>query len=157
MKPHIASEVPEAIWELFETIKYVIGSLPPKIEADAYLCGVKLPREIAVRDVIPSCHHINRALAEHFSVIVHDGGVLHINKAGEHIHLDHSWLTVAEQDQRWIIDPWPLGVVSGPALFMQGYAFDFQEADTSSSRLPNSFIEVVEELSILIERILNTK
>jgi hypothetical protein len=154
MKPHIASEVPESIWGLFETIKHVIECLPKKIETDAYLFGLKIPRDVAVGNIIPSCHHINRALAEHFPVIVHDGGVLHINRAGEQIHLDHSWLTIAGQDQRWIIDPWPLGVVSGPALFMQGYAFDFQEVDTTSWRLPNSFIEVVEALSILMEGIL---
>ncbi|MES2749004.1 MAG: hypothetical protein V4606_01255 [Patescibacteria group bacterium] len=154
MRPHIANEVPESIWELFKTVRNIIERLPPKIETDAYLFGLKIPRDIAVGEVVPSCHQITRALAEHFPVIVHDGGVLHINKTGEQCHLDHSWLTVSGQDPKWIIDPWPLGVVSGPALFMQGYAFDFQEVDTSSSRLPNSFIGVVEAISLLIEKIL---
>ena len=154
MRPHIANQVPESIWELFKTVKNVIERLPPKIETDAYLFGLKIPRDVAIGEVIPSCHQITRALAEHFPVIVHDDGVLHINKAGEQCHLDHSWLTVVRQDQKWIIDPWPLGVLSGPALFVQEYAFNFQEVDTSSSRLPNSFIVVVEAVSLLIEKIL---
>ena len=82
MKPHIAQNVPREVWDLFETVKSIINSLPTTIEVDAYLFGIKLPRDMAVSTAIPNCHHVTRALARHLPVTVHDGGVLHINKSG---------------------------------------------------------------------------
>jgi len=124
LKPKIADIVPPEDWELFKEVKQVIEALPSLLNSPAYLLGTWLPKNVASSHFIPDCHTVTRALAEFLPVEVHDG--LLVEQRGEEAKRHwHSWLTRKGGDGKVIIDPWPLGVVSGPALFIQDYAFHF--------------------------------
>jgi hypothetical protein len=125
MKPKIADEVPAEAWELLGKIRQIIDALPASIETPAYVVGVRVSPDVAISHIIPNCHVIARALANFFPVDVHDGTVSVLGEDGRERRLNHSWLTLRDHDGLVIIDPWPLGVVSGPALFFQNYAYHF--------------------------------
>lgn len=124
MKPKIADDVPQADWDLFLQIREIIEALPRLLESPGFVFGVFLPKTQAITHFIPDCHTMTRALAKFLPVEVHDG--LIVEQRGEDVKRHwHSWLTRKDGDGKIIIDPWPLGVVSGPALFIQDYAFHF--------------------------------
>lgn len=136
MKPKIADEVPQEDWELFDQIKEIIGALPELLTSPAYILGNWVPKDIAMSSFIPDCHTITRALAYFLPVDVHDG--LIVEQRGEEVKRHwHSWLTRKSSDGKVIIDPWPLGVVSGPALFIQDYCFHFGPDQTPPKKYLN--------------------
>lgn len=125
MKPKIADEIPEEVWGLLGRVRKIIADLPATIEAPTFITGVRVGTDIAISHIIPDCHTIARALAAFLPVNLHDGVVLVKGADGETRELRHSWFTIRNHDPRIILDPWPLGVVSGPALFIQDYAYHF--------------------------------
>lgn len=128
MRSKIAEQVPSEDWVLLAQISSILDGLPETIPCSAYIYGTRLGREIAESAIIPNCHVITRALAYFLPVIVHDGTVSeYVLEEGRVCQHRHSWLTRKGGNESIIIDPWPLGSVSGPAIFIQNYAFRFQE------------------------------
>lgn len=125
MRPKIADTVPQEDWELFAKVAAAIEGLPKHISAPTYLFGLRLSREVARSKLIPNCHVVTRALAKFLDVDVHDGYVVERQWDGTFKYHEHSWLTRKGTDGKIVIDPWPLGVVTGPAIFIQDYAFHF--------------------------------
>ena len=125
MKPKVAEIVPSEAWELLDQIRQVIDALPVTLEAPSFILGVRVGAEVATSNLIPNCHEIARGIAELFPVDVHDGYVKTLDPSGKERHHEHSWLTLKDGDPRIIIDPWPLGSVGGPTIFIQDYAFYF--------------------------------
>lgn len=125
MRPKIAETVPERVWTLYGEVERIVAHLPPELEFDAVILGVRMSRDLATARGIPNCHLIARALSAVLPVIPVDGAVIVITGEGEVRALEHTWLIVRGEDPRFIIDPWPLGVVSGPALFVNGYGHHF--------------------------------
>jgi hypothetical protein len=76
---------------------------------------------------------MTRALSKFLPVEVHDGFIVELRGEEPKRHW-HSWLTRRGGDGKVIIDPWPLGVVSGPALFIQDYCFHFGPDQAPSSK-----------------------
>jgi hypothetical protein len=152
IRPKIADTVPQEDWQLFEQIRWIISELPEILETNAYLFGIRLSRAEATFKTIPNCHVFTRALAKFLPVDVHDGFVVEHRGGKAHKH-DHSWLTRKGGDGRIIIDPWPLGVVSGPALFIQDYAFHFgPECSFLHTRTPE-FVRDVAALRLAIRKV----
>lgn len=125
MRPHIAESVPEAVWVLLDEIRAVVQALPETLEVPAFILGVRISSDRATGTTIPNCHIIARALATILPVQVHDGVVTVGVVEGKSRICNHSWLTVEGQSPSFIIDPWPLGSVGGPTLFIQDYAYHF--------------------------------
>lgn len=125
MRPKTAESVPEAAWEILESIRSILETLPEEIEFTTYIFGVPMNSELAVTRGKPNCHAIARAVATFLPVSVHDGYVQVMGPDGRIRQLEHSWLTLKDSDQLVIIDPWPLGVATGPAIFIQDYAYHF--------------------------------
>jgi hypothetical protein len=129
MRPKIAECVMPEDWKLLEQLRNIIGKLPENIVCSAFILETRVRRNIAEGRTIPNCHVIVRALAYFLPVIVHDGFVAEYaveEKRGVAHH--HSWLTRKGGSSSIIFDPWPLGVVSGPVLFIQGYGLRFNES-----------------------------
>ena len=125
MRPKTAESVPESAWKMLSTIRSILEALPEEIEFQTYLLGVPVNSKTAFTHGKPNCHAIARALAIFLPVDVHDGCVQVIGPDGRIRQLEHSWLTLKDSDQSVIIDPWPLGVATGPAIFIQDYAYHF--------------------------------
>lgn len=125
MRPKTAESVPKEAWELLATIRGIIEALPEEIEFPAYILGVRMESEAAVARGKPNCHMIAHALATVLPVDLHDGYVQVMGPDGRIRQLEHSWLTLKDSDKSVIIDPWPLGVATGPAIFIQDYAYHF--------------------------------
>jgi hypothetical protein len=125
LKPKIAEYVPRQAWELLDLVRQTIDALPELIETPAFIMGVRLGPDIAISKMIPNCHVVARAFASFLPVEVQDGTVSVMGPDGETRVHKHSWLTLKGCDPLIILDPWPLGVVSGPALFLQDYAYHF--------------------------------
>lgn len=125
MRPKTAESVPIEAWEMLATIRSIIEALPEEIEFPAYILGVRMRSEAAVARGKPNCHMIAHALATLLPVDLHDGYVQVMGPDGRIRQLEHSWLTLKDSDQSVIIDPWPLGVATGPAIFIQDYAYHF--------------------------------
>ena len=66
---------------------------------------------------------VARALAEFFPVEVHDGVVLEARLDGTVGLRTHSWLTPKNDGAGILIDPVPLGVLSGPVLVLRGNGY----------------------------------
>lgn len=125
MKPFIAEKISAECWALFWEIKKVVEALPSRLIGPVFFVDTPIDTDFAEARFIPDCHIMNRALAPFFPVEVHDGIVSEIPPSGVlNIHY-HSWLTMKGGDEKVIIDPWPLGSVSGPALFVQDCALHF--------------------------------
>lgn len=124
MKPMIAELVPAEAWQMLDQVRAVVAALPDSIETPAFIMGMRLSLDVAVSNIVPSCHHVTRALAQFFPLIVHDG-IVKAARGDQMLEFEHSWVTIKGIDQNIILDPWPLGVVSGPALFLQDYAYRF--------------------------------
>lgn len=122
MKPHRAAEVSLEDWKLFEEIKTVIEAMPEELTGSAFLFGAKVSRRLAETTFIPNCHMMTRALSRNFPVDVHDGAIIEMRNDCKYSH-EHSWLTRRGGSGDVIIDPWPLGSLSGPMLTIQGYCF----------------------------------
>lgn len=125
MRPKTAESVPQEAWEMLATIRGVIEALPEEIEFPTYFFGIAVNSEVAVTRGKPNCHMIAHALATLLPVDLHDGYVQVMGPDGRIRRLSHSWLTLKGSDQSVIIDPWPLGVATGPAIFIQDYAYHF--------------------------------
>ncbi len=126
MKPKIADTVPAEMWEVLETVRWVIDSLPDLIEVPAFILGQRMKSEVATSQIIPDCHVISHALARFLPVTVHDGTVSVMGTKKDEVRLlSHSWLTLQGVDDSFILDPWPLGSVGGPSVFIQDYAYHF--------------------------------
>ena len=125
MKPKIAERIPARAWELLGKTRQIIHALPATIERPAFILGIKVDIDVAISRAIPNCHEVARALAVFLPVEVHDGFVSTFDTNDIVRHHEHSWLTIMDEDPRIILDPWPLGVVSGPALFIQDYGQHF--------------------------------
>lgn len=109
---------------LFDEIKNVVLALPDRIaeEGPVFLMGIRFSEGELEAEFTPSCHEITRALAEFFPVNVHDGFVAEQLDDGRERCWQHSWLTPFEDDDT-IIDPIPVGVVSGPILATRKHGF----------------------------------
>ena len=125
MKPKIAETVLREDWELYEHIRTIITALPEELTTHAFIFGLRMPRSMAESHLIPDCHTFARALSRFLPVDVHSGIITEIRPDGQERRHEHSWLTRKGSDGKVIIDPWPLGSVSGPALFVQAYGFHF--------------------------------
>lgn len=125
MRPKPAESVPEEAWRILESIRGILESIPEEIEFTTYLLGVAVKSESVVTRGKPNCHVIARAIASLLPVDLHDGFVQVVGPDGRIRMLDHSWLTLKDSDGQVIIDPWPLGVATGPAIFIQDYAYHF--------------------------------
>lgn len=125
MKPKFFDEVPPETFDLFTRIRSAILALPREISAPAFICGIRLDKRFGSSQKIPNCHIVARAVGALCPVDVHDGYVFGRNYDGRDARFNHSWLTHSGYDPRIIIDPWPLGTVSGPALFVQGWGPHF--------------------------------
>lgn len=125
MKPKIAEMAPAYAWELLGQVRQLVDALPELIEVPAYVMGVRVSADIATAHTIPNCHIMARAIATLFPVDVHDGKVSVMAADGKRRILDHSWLTLQGYDPAIILDPWPLGSIGGPTLFIQDYAYHF--------------------------------
>lgn len=125
MRPKTAESVPEEAWEMLATIRGIIEALPEEIEFQAYMFGVRMESEVAVARGKPNCHMIAHALATLLPVDLHDGYVQVMGPDGRIRQLEHSWLTLKDSNKSVIIDPWPLGAATGPAIFIQDYAYHF--------------------------------
>ncbi len=162
MKPREARVVPERVWEIFNGIKALIEAMPDEIEMPAYMGNYQLSSDTAKCSGTPNCHMIVRALAEFFPVKVHDGyivervplGLPESGCAGNN-HYHHSWLTVIDEDATFIIDPWPLGVVTGPALFIRRKAFRFDDEHPFPELEEESFIGRTKAVITAMQAILN--
>jgi len=117
--------VPEKAWEVLAQIETLLKALPEEIEFPAFIGGIRVGLEIAVTRGIPNCHVIAHALSRFLPVDVHDGFVLVTGSGGKGRRLEHSWFTLHDSNPSIIIDPWPLGVATGPAIFIQDYAYHF--------------------------------
>ncbi len=125
MRPKTAESVPEEVWEMLATIRGIIEALPEEVEFPAYLFGVAVDPNVAVTRGKPNCHMIAHALATLLPVDLHDGYVQVLGPDGRIRRLEHSWLTLTGSGQSVIIDPWPLGAATGPAIFIQDHAYHF--------------------------------
>src|SRR3989344_1025097 len=125
MRPKIADDVPLEAWTLFEEVRRIITALPPLLEGEVFLFGIKIDKETAVKNYIPNCHVVTEALGKFLPLDPHHGLINTWYRDGKLRKLQHAWLTLRGLDEWIVIDPWPLGVVSGPALFIQDYSFHF--------------------------------
>lgn len=150
MRPKVAERVPEKAWEVLSGVRDIMDSLPEAIEFPAYIAGVRVSPDVAVSSGIPSCHVFAHALARFFPVTVHDGFVLVTGPDGRGRALKHSWLTILGSDPSVIIDPWPLGVATGPAIFIQDYAYHFGPECSFLAHKGEQFLSEVETVAALI-------
>jgi hypothetical protein len=125
MRPKTAESVPEEAWKVLATIRSILETLPEEIEFQTYILGVRIDSEMAITRGKPNCHAIARAVAIFLPVDIHDGYVQVLGSDGRIRQLEHSWLTLKDSDRSVIIDSWPLGVATGPAIFIQDYAYHF--------------------------------
>lgn len=153
MRPKIAETVPAEAWELLGKIRQIIDALPELIEVPAFIMGVRVSSDVAISKTIPNCHVLVRAIASVLSLSVHDGQVCVIGAAKEIRQHAHSWLTLPGHDSSIILDPWPLGVVSGPALFIQDYAYHFGPECGYLEHRDEEFLTHVDEVTKLVRKI----
>lgn len=153
MRPHAARQVPEKAWEVFVRIEQILEALPEKIEFPAFMFGVRLDSDVAVSTGIPNCHVIAHALARFLPVDAHDGFVLVTGPNGKGRRLEHSWLTLRDSDASVIIDPWPLGVATGPAIFIQDYAYHFGPECSFLAHKGEKFTVEIDALAAAIEAV----
>jgi len=125
MRPKIAEMVPQEDWEILTKICAIREGLPDEMVTGGFILGMRMPRSIVKSTWIPSCHMFTHALAKFLPVHVHDGRLTEVRHDGKEHRHEHSWLTRKGSDGRIIIDPWPLGTVTGPAIFIQDYGFHF--------------------------------
>jgi hypothetical protein len=124
-----ARNLTDADWQLFNAIHTILEALPQEIETDAFVLGIRLPRNQAVSHGVPNCHEMVRGLAPFLPVEIHDGYVAQ-SRDGKEVKYEHSWLTRIDGNPQIVFDPWPLGVVSGPAVFYQNqHSLHFQECE----------------------------
>jgi hypothetical protein len=130
MRPKIAEIVSSEDWQLFEQIKAILSELSDTFTCRAFILNLPVSRDIAESNLFPDCHTITRALKYFLPVTVHSGHIFEKRVGDELTHAhQHSWLTRTGGNDRIIFDPVPLGVVSGPALYIQNYAFHFKQTD----------------------------
>lgn len=156
MRPKVSEKVPEGAWEVLTQVRNILESLPEEIEFPAFICGVRVGPEIAVSRGIPSCHVFAHALARFFPVNVHDGFVLVMGPDDRGRRLEHSWLTLRNSCSSVIIDPWPLGVATGPAIFIQDYAYHFGPECSFLAHKGEQFESEVEMLVALIAKVIES-
>ena len=103
MEPYALEIIAPADLSLFYKIREVVTKMP---EVDLGTRSDRKVRGIGNGKVYVSCHMLTRALAVCFPVKVKDG----------HFHglWEHSWLVT--ENERTIIDPYPVAVVGGPIL-----------------------------------------
>jgi hypothetical protein len=123
----------------------------------AFLGWVRLPTELATMSTIPNCHAITRALANYFPVQVISGNMLEWRDEATIAH-QHSWLVPNENDG-FIIDVWPLGCVSGPALIRVGHGPEYASAfcTLGGEYLDEPFNQMVRATRIAILRTKRSK
>ena len=157
IRPKIAETVPEEDWKIFVKVQAIIEGLPDELQMTAYFSGVRLPRDVAVRHLIPNCHVFTWALAKFLPVDVHDGHIHELRAGGEEKRHHHSWLTRQGGDGKVIIDPWPLGTVSGPALFIQDYCFHFGNECSYLEHRSEDFLRQVAALRLEIRKVIKRR
>lgn len=96
MTPYVATKIPTEHLKLWRSLDHVIGRLP----------DLDLGRDQKGEPIILSCHMLARAIGKVFGLRVIDG------EFGR--GFAHSWLVTA--DGRWIVDPYPVGIVGGPLI-----------------------------------------
>lgn len=154
MRPKVAEQVPEKTWQVFAEIRAVLEALPEMIEFPTFIMGIRVNPDLAVSRGIPSCHVVAHAFARFFPVNVHDGYVMVMGPDEKVRKLEHSWLTLHDSNPSIIIDPWPLGTATGPAIFIQDYAYHFGPECSFLSHKGEEFETQVEALSASIARIM---
>ncbi len=96
MTPYIATKIPTEYFQLWRRLDHVIARLP----------DLDLGRDQQGEPIVLSCHMLARALGRTFKLKVVDG------EFGR--GFSHSWLMTG--DQRWVIDPYPVGTMGGPLI-----------------------------------------
>lgn len=135
MDPVALHYVPREVQDLFWTIKRVVTHIPQE--------EVVLRKNRSGSDVIISCHILCRALEYFFPVSCQDGyfGKIH----------SHSWLLSKSRwpvlsyfYDKYIIDPYPCAVASGPMLVVKerhtAWHSLYKEDDLSFLRMDKDYI-----------------
>ena len=110
MDPVALRYVPKEVQDLFWTIKKIVGYIPQE--------KVILRKNLSGGSIVISCHTLCRALEYFFPVSCRDGYFGEI--------YSHSWLlpksrwsVLAYFYDKYIIDPYPCAVASGPMLVIK--------------------------------------
>lgn len=132
MRPHFAITVPEHVFEKFRIIREIIENIPPTLDFPVFIGDEKVHSKIMTSNGIPNCHVWTRAFALFFGDYfeVHSGHVVEgryqtDGRSRSNGH-EHSWLTIKGYDPAIVVDVWPLGSVSGPAIFYQTSGLEFK-------------------------------
>jgi len=96
MTPYVATKIPTQHLQLWRRLDHVIARLP----------DLDLGLDQKGEPIALSCHMLARAIGRVFRLKVVDGEFVR--------GFAHSWLLT--NDKRWIVDPYPVGIIGGPLI-----------------------------------------
>lgn len=115
MERQLHAIVPEVLWQAFRVIRHVMCRTE----------NIVLPQGSATTR--PNCHVVARSLARILPFEVRDGYFATVYDPEKKVvtTLQHSWLIpsaelIADPNRtQFIIDPWPIDVVTGPLMYVR--------------------------------------